>query len=121
MLGGSQIRPNIHIQDLAAVYSFFVNKNNLKSGFYNAGFDNFSILDIAKKIQKKIDCTIKIIKSNDPRSYRQDSSKLIGCGFKRKFNVDDAIDDIIFNYKKNPGIEKPSCYTVRWMIKNKIS
>jgi nucleoside-diphosphate-sugar epimerase len=121
VLGGSQIRPNIHIQDLAAVYSFFVNKNNLKSGFYNAGFDNFSILDIAKKIQKKIDCTIKIIKSNDPRSYRQDSSKLIGCGFKRKFNVDNAIDDIIFNYKKNPGIEKPSCYTVRWMIKNKIS
>lgn len=121
VLGGSQIRPNIHVQDLAAAYSFFVNKKNLNSGFYNAGFDNFSILDIAKKIQKKIGCKIKILKSNDPRSYRQDSSKLIGCGFKRKFNVDNAIDEIIFNYKKNPKIEKPSCYTVKWMIKNNIS
>ena len=51
--GGSQIRPNIHINDLINVYYHFIKKPFLKSGCYNAGFENLSILEIAKKIQKK--------------------------------------------------------------------
>ena len=90
--------------------NFVANQNNYGQNIWASFLD-----------WKKIGCKIKILKSNDPRSYRQDSSKLIGCGFKRKFNVDNAIDEIIFNYKKNPKIEKPSCYTVKWMIKNNIS
>jgi nucleoside-diphosphate-sugar epimerase len=60
IFGGKQIRPNIHIQDISNIFIHFLNKK-LPSGFYNAGFENLSILQIAKKIEKKVDTKIKII------------------------------------------------------------
>ena len=51
VLGGNQIRPNIHIDDITDLYLFFLENRNL-NGIYNAGFENISILDIAKLIQK---------------------------------------------------------------------
>ena len=42
------------------------------------------------------------MKSNDPRSYRLDSSKLLKTGFKPKKNVDFAISELLnFFNKKN--------------------
>ena len=35
-----------------------------------------------------------IKKNNDPRSYRQNSDKLLASGFIRKFSVDDAIEEM---------------------------
>ena len=90
VFGGNQIRPNIHIDDMVSLYLFCYKKKNLK-GIFNAGFENLSILNIAKKIQEKIDCRIKILKSNDPRSYRLDSSKILKEGFKPVKGVADAI------------------------------
>ena len=48
-------------------YEFFL-KKNIKSGFYNAGFENLKVIDIAKMIQKKTGANIKIFKSNDTSS-----------------------------------------------------
>jgi len=119
VFGGSQIRPNIHIKDMVGVYEFFLEKN-LKSGFYNAGFENLKITNIAKIIQKKTGARIKISRSNDPRSYRQDSSKLLKLGFKRKFSVENAIDEIINAYNSNKIKDKKNNYTVQWMKKLNI-
>lgn len=119
VFGGNQIRPNIHIQDMIRVYEFFL-KRNLPSGFYNAGFENLKIIKIAKMIQKKINVKIKIIKSNDPRSYRQDSSKLLGLGFKKKYGVIDAIHELIA-LNKEKKIKTNICnFTVKCMKKLKI-
>ncbi len=52
VFGGNQIRPNIHLQDMIRLYEFFL-KRNIPSGFYNAGFENLKIINIAKMIQKK--------------------------------------------------------------------
>ena len=119
VFGGNQIRPNIHLQDMIRLYEFFL-KRNIPSGFYNAGFENLKIINIAKMIQKKINVKIKVIKSNDPRSYRQDSSKLLRLGFKNMYGVNDAIDELI-NLNKNGKIKSNlSNYTVKWMKKLKI-
>ena len=115
IFGGNQIRPNIHIQDMVGVYEHFLN-NNLPVGIYNAGFENISILDIGKKIQKYIDCKIDIKNNtNDPRSYRLSSEKLISTDFKQQYYVDDAIKDIIKTYKTGTLKLDDSCYTVKWM------
>ena len=99
VFGGNQIRPNIHIEDVCAVYEFFL-ENDFKSGCYNAGFENISILDIAKLVQKKVsDTKIVIEESNDPRSYKQCSEKLLNLGFKPLKNVESAIDEIIVSFK----------------------
>ena len=59
-----------------------------------------SINKIAKKIAKKTKAKIKIIKNtNDPRTYKLNSNKLLKTGFK-KFSVDYAINEIIEAYRK---------------------
>ncbi|HWZ48820.1 MAG TPA: SDR family oxidoreductase, partial [Herbaspirillum sp.] len=71
VFGGTQTRPNIHIQDMVNVYRHFVAKPSLASGCYNAGFENISILDIAERVRQKIPAELVVSASNDPRSYRQ--------------------------------------------------
>ena len=84
VFGGNQIRPNIHIQDLVNVYKHFILKPYLPCGSYNAGFENLKVIEIAKKIANVIPSKIVIKKGNDPRSYRQNSDKLLATGFKKK-------------------------------------
>ena len=117
VFGGKQVRPNIHINDLVNVYIHFLNNKKIQSGFYNAGFENLKILDIAKMIQKYIPSKIIVKKNLDPRSYRQDSTKLLKTGFKQKYKVVDAINDIKNKYKRNSILIDEKCNTVKWMKK----
>ena len=94
--GGSQIRPNIHIKDLISAIDYLVfRKKKFNHNIYNVGFENLMISEIAHKIQNKIDAKIVTNKNRDIRSYRQDSSRLLKSGFKPKYNVDFAIDELI--------------------------
>lgn len=115
VFGGEQTRPNIHIQDMIRVYQHFLENPNLDSGCYNAGFENISILDIAQQVVKKIPADIQVTDSNDPRSYRQNSDKLMATGFLPQYSVADAIDDVINRYKDGHLVDSDQCYTVRWM------
>ena len=117
VFGGAQTRPNIHIKDLVLVYEHFLENPEIDSGCYNAGFENISILDIANTINSIIPSEIIISETNDPRSYRQDSSKLIKTGYKQKFYVKDAISEIIEKYNAGLLEDKPNYYTVNWMKK----
>jgi nucleoside-diphosphate-sugar epimerase len=115
VFGGQQTRPNIHIQDMIGVYQHFLENPNLDSGCYNAGFENISILDIAQQVVKKIPAEIQVTDSNDPRSYRQNSDKLMATGFLPRYSVADAIDDVINRYKEGHLVDSDQCYTVKWM------
>ena len=98
--GGSQIRPNIHIQDLISAINHLVfSKKKLNHNIYNVGFENLTIYEIANKIRNKIGAKIIINKNKDIRSYRQDSSRLLKSGFRPKYNVDLAIDELIYFFK----------------------
>ena len=121
VFGGNQVRPNIHIQDLVNVYIHFLKKPNLPNGFYNAGFENLKIIDIAKKVSEIIPSKIKIQQNNsDPRSYRQNSDKLILTGFKKNFSISNAIVDLKKKYEEKKFFETDECYTVRSMKKLNI-
>ena len=121
VLGGRQVRPNIHIQDIANVYLHLIDNNEIE-GVFNAGFENLSILDIAKKVSIKTNKEIEIkINNDDPRSYRLDSQKLLDTGFKPEYKVDDAINEIIekINLKllKNDNIH----YNLKWMTEKNFA
>ena len=116
VFGGDQTRPNIHINDMVRVYQHFL-ENSIESGCYNAGFENISILKIAQMVSEKLDSEIIVSESNDPRSYRQNSDKLLKTGFVQKFGVNDAINDVISAYKNGKLIESDQCYTVKSMKK----
>jgi nucleoside-diphosphate-sugar epimerase len=116
VFGGDQVRPNIHMKDMISVYEHFLNNlEDIPSGNYNAGFENISILDIAKKVAEKINAEITISPSNDPRSYRQNSDKLLLTGFTQSYSVENAIDDVIKSYNNGDFIEEDRFYTVKTM------
>ena len=117
--GGNQTRPNIHIDDMVDVYKFFIENPNLNSDTYNAGFENISINDLASIIQEKTGAKVSRTESNDPRSYRQDSSKLINLGFRPKKKISNAIEEIINAYKDDQVKDKIEWYTVEMMKKVK--
>ena len=60
VLGGKQIRPNIHIEDMTDLYLFLLKTDKSRCGIYNAGFENKSVISIAKQVSKNIDSKIKI-------------------------------------------------------------
>lgn len=106
--GGKQIRPNLNIHDMVDVYKFFLKKKikkdkHINDTIFNVGFENLSILNIAKRINTSLKLKSKIFvePSNDPRSYRQNSDKIISEGFKPKKKIDDAIKEIEENFIKN--------------------
>jgi nucleoside-diphosphate-sugar epimerase len=115
VFGGQQTRPNIHMKDMVNVYRHFLSNPQLPSGAYNAGFENITILNIAQKVASKLGAEIKITESNDPRSYRQNSDKLLATGFIPQYSVEDAIDEVIKNYESGNLVDDDKCYTVRWM------
>ncbi len=121
VFGGDQTRPNIHIKDIADVYRHFLAYPGIPSGCYNAGFENISILDIAERVKDKIGAEIVVSASNDPRSYRQDSSKLLATGFQPKHSVAEAISEIAKAFKANSLPDNESSYTVKWMQRLKLS
>jgi nucleoside-diphosphate-sugar epimerase len=115
VFGGDQTRPNIHIDDMVGVYRHFLANPSIPSGCYNAGFENISILDIARRVAERIPAEIAISASNDPRSYRQNSDKLLATGFKQKASVAKAIEDVVEAYNSARFVDNDQCYTVRWM------
>ena len=119
VFGGQQTRPNIHMKDMIRVYLHCLKNPDEMSGIFNAGFENISILNIAEKISKIIGAKITISESNDPRSYRQNSDKLISTGFKPKYGVDDGIMDVIDHYEKGKLEDKDEYYNMKIMQKIK--
>jgi nucleoside-diphosphate-sugar epimerase len=95
VFGGDQVRPNIHIDDIARVYLHFLDHPAIKSGLYNAGFENMSVLQIAELITEKVQAEITVTASDDPRSYRLDSTKILETGFAVQKNVQAAIQDVL--------------------------
>ena len=115
VLGGNQTRPNIHLKDMSGVYLHFLNQGTKLAGVFNAGFENISIIDIANKVVKHIPAEIIVSQSNDPRSYRLCSQKLLDTGFKPKYRVDDAIKEIVEHFKSGKLKNEDRCYNIKTM------
>jgi len=116
VFGGQQIRPNIHMNDMVSVYLHLLNMDSEDAGIYNAGFENISILDIANKVSDQIPSEIVVTESDDPRSYRLNSDKLLKTGFKPKWNVDKGIDDVIKVYQAGKLEVEDRYYNMKIMM-----
>lgn len=115
VFGGDQTRPNIHIDDVTDLYIFLLGKKI--PGIFNAGFENLSILEIAQLVTSSLPAEISVTPSNDPRSYRINSDKLLKTDFKPKKCVKDAIQELIDHYKNGNLQENDHFYNIRTMKK----
>jgi nucleoside-diphosphate-sugar epimerase len=114
VFGGEQTRPNIHIQDICDLYIFLLD-NPQHTGVYNAGFENISILDIAHMVMEHVPAELVVTPSNDPRSYRVNSDKLLATGFRPTHTVEDAIKEIVGMYRQGALKNQDRWYNLKWM------
>jgi nucleoside-diphosphate-sugar epimerase len=120
VMGGSQTRPNIHIDDITDVYLFMLLHPEHR-GIFNAGFENISIMDIARAVTKHVPAEIVVSESNDPRSYRINSDKLLATGYRPKKTVDDAIQELIGKYRSGQLKDEDRFYNLKWMEREKLA
>jgi nucleoside-diphosphate-sugar epimerase len=114
VFGGDQARPNIHIDDITDLYLFLLSRPDVR-GVFNAGFENITISEIAHRIVDKVGGDIVVIPSNDPRSYRINSDKLLATGFRPKYKVADAVDQIVDAYNLGKLKDEDRWYNLKWM------
>lgn len=119
VFGGKQTRPNIHMDDITDVYLHFLARPDL-TGIYNAGFENISILDIAERVCRHVPAKITVTESNDPRSYRVNSDKLLATGFKPRKTVEDAIREIVEKHRAGDLKDEERYYNLKWMQKEVV-
>jgi nucleoside-diphosphate-sugar epimerase len=106
IFGGDQLRPNIHIQDMAKAYELFIDVDDEKINgkIFNVGFENLTVNQLASEVQKVIgaDVTIKKLPTNDNRSYHISSKKIQEeLGFVTNYNILNAIEDLKYAFEKN--------------------
>jgi nucleoside-diphosphate-sugar epimerase len=99
VFGGSQFRPNLHIEDMVDAYVKILDAPNLliHRNIFNVGGENLSMSQIASTVQSQMDFDVAIEQSHtdDLRSYRIDSTKIKDAiGFAPKRRVADAVIDI---------------------------
>ncbi|MBI4294388.1 MAG: SDR family oxidoreductase [Betaproteobacteria bacterium] len=110
VFGGSQKRPNLHVQDMVDLYKLLltVPDENIAGQIFNAGVQNMSIMDIAliakrvvqEEFPEKGDIPIVTTPTDDVRSYHVNSDKIARVlGFKPKRSVEDAIRDLCAAFK----------------------
>lgn len=110
VFGGSQKRPNLHIQDMVDLYLLLlkVPDETIAGEIFNAGFQNMSIMEIAKLAQKVVqelfpekgEIKIETTPTDDIRSYHVNSDKIRRVlGFEAKRTVEDAIRDLCHAFR----------------------
>ena len=114
VFGGEQTRPNIHIDDITDLYIFLL-EHPEHTGIFNAGFENISIMDIARMVSAEVGGEIIVTPSNDPRSYRVNSDRLLATGFRPKKTVHDAIREIVGLYRQGALKDEDRWYNLKWM------
>jgi nucleoside-diphosphate-sugar epimerase len=123
VFGGDQMRPNIHIEDMADLYIYLLElpDEKIHKKVYNAGYENYKIKDIAKVVQSVVGnhIPIKAVPTNDKRSYHVSSKKIREeIGFSPKHTIKEAIIDLkkAFEDGKIPNpLEEIRYYNIKAM------
>jgi nucleoside-diphosphate-sugar epimerase len=119
VFGGSQIRPNIHIDDLVDLYLFAFERR--LAGVYNAAFENLTVLEIAQQVAAQVPAAITVQPDNtDPRSYRLCSDRLCATGFRPKKTVSAAVGELAVAYHDGRLVDRPNWHTVGWMKQHNL-
>lgn len=110
VFGGSQMRPNLHIEDMVDLYELLLAlpDEKIAGQIFNAGYQNLRISEIAEVVRKVVkqefpekgEIEIVTTPSDDLRSYHVNSDKIHRVlGFVPKRTVEDAVRDLCRAFK----------------------
>lgn len=105
VFGGSQLRPNIHIQDMADAYMVILDApdEKISQKVFNVGCENHSVLELAKTVQEVVSRDVKLVvtPTDDLRSYHVSSAKILKeLGFATKHTIKQASIDLVQAFEK---------------------
>jgi nucleoside-diphosphate-sugar epimerase len=111
VFGGSQLRPNLHIQDYCEAVKLFLAapSDKIQKETFNVGYQNLSIMDIAKLVQRIVskefpeqgEVAIVTTPSDDLRSYHINSDKIRRVlGYAPRHTIEGAVRDLCEAFRK---------------------
>lgn len=129
VLGGNQLRPNIHIDDMVRLYETTLQlpDEQIDGRIYNAGYDNSSVADLAALVKRVVEqdnelggeIAIETVPTDDNRSYHVSSRKIAQeLGFRPQKTVEDAVRDLLAAFKDNRlrrTLDDPRYYNIKTM------
>jgi nucleoside-diphosphate-sugar epimerase len=135
VFGGTQKRPNLHIQDMVRAYQLLLAlpAEKIDRRTYNCGFQNQTIMQIAESVKKVVEqefpergpINIKVTESDDKRSYHINSEKIRReLGFSTKFTIEDAARDLCKAFGKGllpNSFEDDNYYNVKKLKALKVA
>lgn len=111
VFGGSQQRPNLHIQDYCDAVKLFLTApaEKVQNEIFNVGTQNLTIMQIAELVREVVSkefpergqVEIVTTPSDDLRSYHINSDKIKRVlGFVPKHTIEDAVRDLCDAFRK---------------------
>lgn len=131
VFGGTQLRPNLHVQDYCDLCLLLLEAPAAKvqNEIFNCGYENMNIMDIALLVKKVVgelmpekgEIDIVTEPTDDIRSYHINSDKIKGTlGFAPKLSVEEAIRGLVLAFREGKvpdSMEDNRYYNVRTLKK----
>ncbi len=123
VFGGSQLRPNIHIEDMTDLYLQCLQETSerIDGKTFNAGYENRSVMEIAEMVRTVVGNSVDIAReaTDDLRSYHI-SSKLIETEleFRPRHTIPGAVEGLAEAFTNNAvpdAMHDPRYYNIRTM------
>jgi nucleoside-diphosphate-sugar epimerase len=104
VLGGEQLRPNLHIEDMTDLYVQLLAAPDavIDGKVWNAGEKNHSVAALADIVQGVVGKHVEIqqVPTNDPRSYHVSSERIAQeLGFRPQRSIEQAVRDLVAAFK----------------------
>lgn len=135
VFGGSQKRPNLHVEDMVDLYRLIltVDADKIAGETFNVGQQNHTISEIAEMVRTVVEAEfpgkapidIVTTPSNDLRSYHISSEKIArSLGFRPKRGIEDAVRDLCHAFRNGQlpdSMSDPKYFNVQTLKSQKAA
>jgi len=99
IMGGDQMRPNIHIDDMVDAYIHVLEQpeEKIQGEIFNVGYHNHTVSEIGNIVAQVVgDCEVEMVPTNDNRSYHVSSKKIAEkLQFVPLRSLEDAVQSLL--------------------------
>jgi nucleoside-diphosphate-sugar epimerase len=127
IMGGAQMRPNIHIDDMVDSYLHVLEQppEKVRGQIFNVGYHNHTVREIGDIVASLIEgCKVEVVPTQDNRSYHVSSEKIAReLGFVPSRTIEDAVQSLIdaFAQGKLPySLEDKRYFNIRTMKESNL-
>lgn len=110
VFGGSQLRPNLHVQDYCDAVQLFLTapSDKIQNEIFNVGYQNLSLMEIAQLVRSVVteeyperkETEIVTTPTDDIRSYHINSDKIArALGYRPSHTIADAVRELCVAFK----------------------